>query len=60
MPGPKSTPIWFETLDENGRRRGPRMGKTEHDRRSGKWTRRQVNRHADPVRESGGKQFKGK
>lgn len=51
MPGPKSRP-----KDENGRP----IGKTALDRISGKWARRQVNRHADPIRESGGKQFKGK
>lgn len=42
MPGPKST---------------PQGGKTKHDKASGKWARRLLNRHADPIRESGGKQF---
>jgi hypothetical protein len=59
MPGPKSTP----TLDirfnaDCTRFSGRRVGKTEHDRVSGKWARRLVNRHADPIRENGGKQFK--
>jgi hypothetical protein len=47
MPGPKSQP----TLD------GRRIGKTEKDRRTGKWARRLTNRHTDPIREHGGKQF---
>lgn len=42
MPGPKSRPLG---------------GKTKKDHASGKWARRLRNRHADPVREKGGKQF---
>lgn len=53
MPGPKSEPT---ILEGDGKAR--RIGKTEKDRRSGKWSRRLVNRHADPIRENGGKQFK--
>lgn len=34
-----------------------RTGKTARDKASGKHARRLVNRHADPIRESGGKQF---
>lgn len=42
MPGPKSAPYG---------------GKTARDHKSGKWARRLANRHADPIRERGGKQF---
>lgn len=48
MPGPKSNPH-----DANGRP----VGKTALDHKSGKWARRLSNRHADPIRERGGKQF---
>ena len=37
-----------------------RSGKTKADRESGKHARRLVNRHADPIREHGGKQFGSK
>lgn len=42
MPGPKSQ---------------PKNGKTKTDHASGKWSRHLVNRHSDPIRERGGKQF---
>jgi len=54
MPGPKSRP----TVEVDGKT--IHVGKTAKDKRSGKWARRQVNRHADPIREGGGKQFGGK
>lgn len=60
MPGPKSEPIDFREYSVTGRRLGPRIGKTALDHKSGKWARRQVNRHADPIREGGGKQFGAK
>lgn len=51
MPGPKSQP----TIEVDGKT--VRIGKTAKDHRSGKWARRLTNRHADPIREHGGKQF---
>ena len=52
MPGPKSSPT---LRNDNGA--VVAIGKTAVDHKSGKWARRQANRHADPVRERGGKQF---
>jgi hypothetical protein len=58
MPGPKSEPIDFKTFSKTGRRVGPRIGKTALDKKTGKHARRLVNRHADPIRENGGHQFR--
>lgn len=61
MPGPKSQPTMTrEWNDARTSFTGQRCGKTEKDHKSGKWLRRLANRHADPIRESGGKQFAGK
>lgn len=35
-----------------------RTGKTKADHKSGKHARRLANRHKDPIREGGGKQFR--
>ena len=55
MPGPKSRPV--QTFGEGDSARKV-SGKTAIDHASGKHARRLSNRHADPIREGGGKQFK--
>jgi hypothetical protein len=58
MPGPKSEPtLTRDWNDDRTHFTGQRCGKTAKDHKSGKWARRLVNRHADPIRERGGKQF---
>lgn len=70
MPGPLSNPRRDATAKDNTHRttvpmvpiKHPRKpeqpsGKTKRDKESGKHTRRLLNRHSDPIRNSGGKQF---
>lgn len=54
MPGPISGGVFAH----NEGHQNCKTGKTRKDKESGKWARRLANRHRDPIREAGGKQFK--
>lgn len=58
MPGPLSiVPATPSTTRLPARKPDQPSGKTRKDKASGKHTRRLLNRHSDPIRENGGKQF---